>query len=106
MTDAVGGEVQKRSTDRPEIEVEVVVAERNRQHLVTIRVPDGTTAAQAVRASRVLDGFAQAYRHPLDLGVFGRRVSEQQVLRDGDRVEIYRPLTLDPKEARKIRAAR
>jgi hypothetical protein len=70
--------------------------------LQTVQVLPGTTVGDAVRASGVLE------RHPrlaqeLVLGIWGRRVSEATVLREGDRVEIYRPLTVDPKEARRLR---
>ncbi|MGI9336633.1 MAG: RnfH family protein [Gammaproteobacteria bacterium] len=98
---------ESRSDDEAhEIDVEVVLAERSRQSLIALRVPAGTTAGQAVAQSCVLDAFAHLRRDALDLGIFGRRVPDDHVLSAGDRVEIYRPLTLDPKEARKLRAAR
>lgn len=70
-------------------------------------VPAGATVADAVRAS----GFAAAAgaaREPAEgeLGVWGRRCTPQQALREGDRVEIYRPLRVDPKVARRERFQR
>lgn len=86
------------------IRVEVVYALPDGAESVEVRLPAGATAADAVSAS----GLAR--RHPgiaLEaIGVFGRRVSPQTPLADGDRVEIYRPLALDPKEARRRRARR
>jgi hypothetical protein len=86
------------------IRVEVVYALPRRYDAVTVELPDGATVAQALAASGV------AERHPgIDLsrvGVFGRSVSPDTTLSDGDRVEVYRPLALDPKEARRRRARR
>ena len=89
-------------TDR--IRIEVAFAEPRRQHLVTLEVPVGTTVAGAIelcRRRQLLPGTAFDYP---DLGVFGRRAPADRVLESGDRVEIYRPLEVDPKEARRRRA--
>jgi len=89
-----------------EIEVEVVYALPLAQEITSLRMPAGTTVAQAVARAGV------AIRHPeVDLGagrvaVYGRLVSGDAVLRDQDRVEILRPLSADPKEVRWRRAAR
>lgn len=87
-----------------EIRVEVVYAEVGAVDAVIVRLPAGASAADAVEASGI------AIRHPgIDagcLGVFGRRVAPATRLADGDRVEIYRRLLLDPKEARRARARR
>ena len=68
-----------------------------------VQAPQGATVADAVRAS----GFAAASGgcEPVEgeLGVWGRRCSPQQALREGDRIEIYRPLRVDPKVARRER---
>lgn len=89
---------------RADIQIEVVHAEPGRVWSRGLRLPDGATVRQAVDAS----GFA-AERPDVSvaddmLGVFGRRVKPEQALRDGDRVEILRPLALDPMEARRRRA--
>jgi putative ubiquitin-RnfH superfamily antitoxin RatB of RatAB toxin-antitoxin module len=81
--------------------VEVVFATGTQADVVELILPAGTTVEQAISAS----GIAQ--RHPVDLnavGVFGRRVPPTTRLAEGDRVEIYRPLVLDPKEQRRRRA--
>lgn len=84
--------------------VEVVYALPEGCDAVRLDVPAGATAGDAVRAS----GMAE--RHPgIDLsalGIFGRRVAPDALLAEGDRVEIYRPLALDPKDARRQRARR
>ncbi len=84
--------------------VEVVYALPGSFDAVALDVAPGTTAAEAVKASRI------AGRHPgIDLsrlGIFGRRVQPDAPLAEGDRVEIYRPLARDPKETRRERARR
>ena len=67
-----------------------------------LRLPSGSTAAQALQASGVL---ARHGLQPdaLGLGVWCRAAEPDTVLRDRDRVELYRPLTVDPKEARRLR---
>jgi putative ubiquitin-RnfH superfamily antitoxin RatB of RatAB toxin-antitoxin module len=59
------------------------------------------TAFEAVTASGLLEEFPDLAGRDLPLGIYGRRVESAQVLRDGDRVEIYRPLRVDPREARR-----
>ena len=78
--------------------VEVVLALPDRVQHVRLELPEGATAGDAVSAA----GFGAAHA----IGIFGKRVKTDQPLREGDRVEIYRPLTMDPKEARRRRAAR
>ena len=82
------------------IRVEVVAGHASRQELVELRLDDGATAIDAVRQSRVLEYFPELAGE-LMLGIWGKRVEEDAVLRDGDRVELYRPLRLEPKEARR-----
>ncbi|AKJ41566.1 RnfH family protein [Pragia fontium] len=89
-----------------DLQIEVVYALPERQYIKTLTVPQGTTVEQAILASGIL-----AERSDIDLavnkvGVFSRGVKLADVLQDGDRVEIYRPLTADPKELRRIRAER
>jgi putative ubiquitin-RnfH superfamily antitoxin RatB of RatAB toxin-antitoxin module len=68
-----------------------------------LRLPSGSTVEQALRASGVLDRHALTADERLAVGVWGRRGALGDVLRDGDRVEVYRPLRVDPKEARRQR---
>ena len=84
--------------------VEVVYAVRDAVDAVSVELPAGATVRDALTASGMVA------RHPgIDLrsvGVFGRRVRADAPLADGDRVEIYRALALDPKERRRQRARR
>ncbi|EHA14784.1 RnfH family protein [Halomonas sp. HAL1] len=91
--------------------VEVAFALPSKQRIVALRVPEGTTARQAVALADLPtlfpdlpdDTFSQA-----PLGIFGKalRDPDTQLLREGDRVEVYRPLAIDPKVARLERAKR
>ena len=69
-----------------------------------VAVPAGATLADAVAASGVVEAHAELRGQVLDLGVYNRPRPGAHPLRDGDRVEIYRPLVVDPKEARRVRA--
>lgn len=86
------------------LHVEVVYAHRDRQRVVMLEVPVGTTAREAVRLSALLQEFPELAAIRCRLGVSGRLANPEQLLRDGDRVEIYRPLQMDPKQARRRRA--
>lgn len=84
--------------------VEVAYARPDRQRLVTIDLAAGATARDAVHASGLANEFPEIDGERAPLGVFGRACAGDTVLRAGDRVEIYRPLQVDPKEARRRRA--
>jgi len=79
------------------LRVEVVQARPERAEVVEVRLPDGATVRDALLAAEVQGN---------QVGIFGRRVTLETRLKDGDRVELYRPLQLDPKEARRRRARR
>ena len=83
-----------------EIEVEVVYALPHEQALVRVRLPPGATVAAAISASGLPQRYPQIDRVPLRVGVFGELTGLAAPLNDGERVEIYRPLTVDPKAAR------
>jgi putative ubiquitin-RnfH superfamily antitoxin RatB of RatAB toxin-antitoxin module len=84
---------------RASLRVEVVYALAGRQDIVPLRLREGATVAEAIKAS----GLAS---QGLRLGIGGREVPAERVLKDGDRVELLRPLAADPKEARRQRARR
>ena len=84
--------------------VEVVYALPDRQELIEVELPPGATAADAVRASGLADRYPAIDPDRGPFGIFARRCAPTQPLRDGDRVEIYRPLRVDPKQARRGRA--
>jgi putative ubiquitin-RnfH superfamily antitoxin RatB of RatAB toxin-antitoxin module len=84
-------------------EVEVAYARLDVQVIVAVRVERGDTAADAIRRSGILERFAEIDSGSLKVGVFSRIVPLTHPLSPGDRVEIYRQLVADPKEARKQR---
>ena len=95
--------------DPPEaaqVRVEVVYALPERQSLIAVSLPRPATARQAVVASGLLQRYPEIQLDQLTLGVFGTVVVHDHALRDGDRVEIYRPLEIDPREARRRLARR
>jgi putative ubiquitin-RnfH superfamily antitoxin RatB of RatAB toxin-antitoxin module len=85
--------------------IEVVYALPERQRVVSLEFATGMTAGDAVRLSRLGAEFPELSDRALKVGVWGELVAESHVLRPGDRVEIYRELAVDPREARRRRAA-
>ncbi|AOR64000.1 hypothetical protein KU73_11540 [Pectobacterium wasabiae] len=88
------------------MQVDVVYALPERQYLRTVKLEEGSTVEQAVVASGLLE-----LRQDIDLqvnkvGIYSRAAKLTDVVQDGDRVEIYRPLIADPKELRRQRAER
>ncbi|MCQ4325696.1 RnfH family protein [Stutzerimonas stutzeri] len=94
--------------DKQPIAVEVVYALADKQKLLRLSVPAGTTVRDAALRSGMEAHFPGLDLASAPLGIFGKAVPkpDERVLEDGERVEIYRPLIADPKEARKQRAAR
>lgn len=86
------------------INIEVVYALPNQQTLLKLAVPTGTTAQDAVRVSGMLEKYPEIDLSKTRLGIFGKLTKPDVVLREQDRVEIYRPLLADPKEVRRRRA--
>lgn len=87
------------------IHVQVAYALPDRQEIVTIELPEGASVQQAVESSGLLQKHPEIDLARNKLGVFAKLVKSDQVLRDRDRVEIYRALIADPKEVRRQRAA-
>ena len=88
------------------LDIEVCFASAERQVMVAVKVASGATVADAIALSKVLSKFPEINLEKNRVGVFGKLAKLAAVLRDGDRVEIYRPLIADPKEARRKRAVR
>ena len=86
------------------IEVEVAHATPERQRVVRLTVRAPCTAERAVRESGILGEFPGLQVARGRIGIFGELVEPDQLLEPGDRVELYRPLARDPKEARRARA--
>lgn len=89
----------------PRIRVEVVYALPERQDYVELDLPAGTTVCGALDASRLAERHPEIDLAQVQIGVYGKLVARDHVLRDHDRVEVYRPLIADPKEVRRQRAA-
>jgi len=87
------------------ISVEVCYALADKQLLVALRLPEGANVLQALEASGLLDKHPEIDLKKNKLGIWNKLSKPDTVLRDRDRVEIYRPLLADPKEVRKQRAA-
>src|SRR5215470_434463 len=85
--------------------VEVVHAGHGRQVVLAVELPVGACAGDAVRASGIGAQFPGLDVEHAPLGIYGKRVERGRVLAAGDRVEIYRPLTADPREVRRRLAA-
>ena len=90
--------------DAARIAVSVVYAEPERVFMVELSLPKGATVAEAVERSGIRAVRPDIAIRDDRLGIFSRKASPDTTLRDGDRVEIYRPLLIDPKEARRKRA--
>jgi putative ubiquitin-RnfH superfamily antitoxin RatB of RatAB toxin-antitoxin module len=87
------------------IPVEVAYARPDVQRIVALAVPQGTTLAEALERSGIAELFPEIDLERAPVGIFGTVVKDrEQVLRAGDRVEIYRPLVADPKAKRAERA--
>jgi putative ubiquitin-RnfH superfamily antitoxin RatB of RatAB toxin-antitoxin module len=92
----------------PVIEIEVVYAAVDRQALRTVSVKEGATVRAAVLVSGIGSEFPELNLAECPLGIFGKAVADPgtRVIQAGDRIEIYRPLLADPKEVRRLRAAK
>jgi uncharacterized protein len=88
------------------IDVEVVYALPAEQNLLRVRVAAGATVEQAIRVSGLLERYPEIDISTLRAGIFGKITALDTPLKAGDRVEMYRPLTVDPKDARRRRAAK
>lgn len=82
----------------------MVFALPDRQFLDAVTVPDDATVADAIRRSGVERHFPDVDFDGLQAGIWGKPVEREQTLRNGDRVELYRPLEMDPREARRLKA--
>jgi len=89
-----------------DIRVEVCYALREVQAMVALTLPAGSTAQEAFLQSGLTSRYKEIDAAQVRLGIRGKRVEPSQVLAEGDRVEILRPLTADPKETRRRLAAK
>ena len=88
------------------LQVSVVYALPGEQHIVALTLPSDCDVTRAVQHSGLLQRFPSILERPLQCAIFNRVVEGSALLRQGDRIEILRPLQIDPKEARRREAAR
>lgn len=88
------------------IHVEVAYATPMQQKIVTIELPIGSTIQQAIAQSGILTLFPEIDLAKQKVGIFSKRKSLTDKVSAGDRIEIYRPLTIDPMEARRQRVVK
>mgnify|MGYP001825449321 FL=1 len=86
------------------MQVELVFALAKKQVLQAVELSDGATVADAIDASTIAQQFPGVDLGELQAGLWGKPVERAHEVRDGDRVELYRPLEMDPREARRLRA--
>lgn len=86
------------------MQIEVVYAIPSRQELIELDVAAPLTVGDAIRRSGIEDRFPGEDLASAEVGIWGRPVSRDTLAVDGDRVEIYRPLERDPRDARRLRA--
>lgn len=89
-----------------EIKVEVAYATPERQQILTVLVLPGSTIETVIDRSGILELFPEIDLMKQKVGIFSQQKKLSDSVSDGDRIEIYRPLTIDPKEARRRRAAK
>jgi hypothetical protein len=88
------------------LRIRVIYALPDHQVTVDLQLPSGTSVTEAVARSCLLQKFPEAAARPLSCAIFGRAVPLTYELRDGDRIEILRPLLIDPKQSRRETAER
>lgn len=86
------------------ISVSVVYALTHHQEVIAVELPENSTVEQAIIESGILRIYSEIDITKNSLGIYGKVVKNSQILQDQDRVEIYRPLTIDPMHARRKRA--
>ena len=86
--------------------IEIAYAKPQEQIILSLEIDEETTVETAIRQSGLLQRYAEIDLEKNKVGIFGKVCKLEQTLREGDRVEVYRPLIADPKEARRSRAAK
>jgi len=90
------------------IQIEVAFAAPDKQSIIRVDVSDGTSVFDGAQHSGIDKIYPEIDFSTVDMGIFGKTIKKpkDQTLREGDRIEIYRPLLIDPKQARLNRAAK
>lgn len=97
--------ISSQDISKATLQVEVVYALAQRQERVSLKLASGSTVQHAIEQSALLSKYPEIDLAKIKAGIYGKLSKLDTVLRDRDRVEIYRPLIADPKEVRKQRAA-
>ncbi|MCP4324645.1 MAG: RnfH family protein [Alteromonadales bacterium] len=88
------------------VEIEVVYGLPNKQVLLQLPVPEGSSIEECIKFSGIVTHFPEIVPSKATVGIFSRPEKLDTIIKAGDRIEIYRPLIADPKEMRKLRAAK
>jgi len=86
------------------IAIEVAYAKPDQQVIIPLTIPESSTVEQAIQLSGILKQFPEVNLATAKIGIFSKLTSLSAIVGVGDRIEIYRPLTIDPKQARRLRA--
>nr|WP_136249604.1 RnfH family protein [Ningiella ruwaisensis] len=86
------------------LSIEVAYALPDRQSLITLNVADNTTVEEAIKQSGILNIYTDIDLNENKVGIWNKTCKLSDPIKNGDRIEIYRPLVADPKEVRKLRA--
>ena len=86
------------------IRIEIVYAKPDKQRLISIAVSENCTVLNAIEQSGILTEFPEIDLNNAKVGIFSTPCSLEKIVENGDRIEIYRPLLSDPKDARRQRA--
>ena len=86
------------------ITVELIYALPKEQKLLKLAVEEGSSIQSVIEQSGILQQYPEINLWPLKVGIFGKLANLTDSVREGDRIEIYRPLVIDPMEARRLRA--
>lgn len=84
------------------ISVEIVYANKEKQRRLNIKIPENYTVKQAIEASGILKEFSEISLEEQPVGIFSQKISLSDNLKSGDRIEIYRPLIIDPMSKRRL----
>ena len=88
------------------IDIEVAYGLPHKQVLLSLPVPAGSTIEESIKLSGIVAHFPEIVPGEAKVGIFSRPEKLDTIIKEGDRIEIYRPLIADPKEMRKLRAAK
>jgi len=86
------------------MKVEVAYAAKEQQQVLALEVEEGSSIGAVIKLSGMLELFPEIHLEHQKVGVFSKLVSLDAIVQAGDRIEIYRPLTIDPKDARRAKA--